>query len=77
MPFNMRWWTLSDFQKHIAGLTEAYYTSKGRAPPVIHTIGYRICRDGNDFLRELSSANRGSHRRVGAYASYSDADRAR
>jgi hypothetical protein len=57
-------WTFEDFKLHLELLQKNLYDKRGRKPPVIHTIGYQIDREGGKFLRRLSEAYRGRYRRV-------------
>lgn len=66
MPDSMKWWTLEDFIEHFNILNEAHYAKKGRKPPVVHTIGYAIDKEGGDFLRDFTKNFKGSYRRVGS-----------
>jgi len=64
MPRNMQWWTLPDFIEHFGLLQEAYYTAKGRKPPVVHAIGYGIDKEGEAFLRAFTKQYNGNFRKV-------------
>lgn len=57
-------WTLSDFVEHLAILNKQLYEPKGRKPPIIHSIGYQIDREGGQFLRGLATHYKGKYRRV-------------
>lgn len=63
-PPKPSFWTLSEFLKHLKLLHEHYYLKKGQKPPVIHCIGYKIDKEGNDFLKALSKEYKGKYRRV-------------
>jgi hypothetical protein len=57
-------WTLSDFIQHFEILYQNLYAKKGKKPPVIHTIGYQIDKEGGRFLQQLSNKYQGRYRRV-------------
>ncbi|MFW5803318.1 MAG: hypothetical protein ACOCWJ_05310, partial [Verrucomicrobiota bacterium] len=57
-------WTLQDFLTHLSMLTEEYYTDKGKKPPVIHSIGYQIDREGGRFLRKIAEEYDGRYRLI-------------
>ena len=59
-----RYWTLTEFLKHLKLLHEHYYIKKGKKRPVIHCIGYKIDRKGDKFLKALAKAYKGKYRRV-------------
>ena len=63
-PPTARYWTLAEFLKHLRLLHEHYYLKKGRKPPVIHCIGYKIDKEGNAFLKALAKEYKGKYRRV-------------
>jgi hypothetical protein len=65
MPDNMRWWSLEDFIEHFTLLHEQCYVKKGKKPPIVHTIGYAIDKEGGDFLQAFTKKYNGSYRRVG------------
>lgn len=57
-------WTLTDFVQHFGILQQAFYTSKGKKPPVVHAIGYAIDKEGNSFLKQFAELYHGRYRRV-------------
>ncbi|OGV67761.1 MAG: hypothetical protein A3K19_15675 [Lentisphaerae bacterium RIFOXYB12_FULL_65_16] len=57
-------WTLSDFIQHFEVLYQNLYAKKSKKPPVIHTIGYQIDKEGGRFLQQLSDKYQGRYRRV-------------
>ena len=59
-----RYWTLAEFMKHLKLLHEHYYLKKGKKPPVIHCIGYKIDKEGNAFLKAVAKEYKGKYRRV-------------
>ena len=63
-PPKDKYWTLTEFLKHLRLLHEHYYLKKGIKPPIIHCIGYKIDRDGDRFLRALAKKYKGKYRRV-------------
>jgi hypothetical protein len=65
MPDSMRWWSLEDFIEHFTLLHEQCYVKKGKKPPIVHTIGYAIDKEGGDFLQAFTKKYNGSYRRVG------------
>jgi len=63
-PPKPRYWTLTEFLKHLRLLHEHYYLKKGMKPPIIHCIGYKIDKDGDRFLKALAKKYKGKYRRV-------------
>jgi len=61
-PPKERYWTLTEFLKHLRLLHEYYYKSK--KPPTIHCIGYRIDKEGGCFLKAVAKKYKGKYRRV-------------
>lgn len=64
MPDDMKWWSLEDFIQHFDLLNEACYAKKGKKPPIVHTIGYAIDKDGGDFLQAFTKHYKGNYRRI-------------
>ncbi|MDZ4200124.1 MAG: hypothetical protein U1E27_12665 [Kiritimatiellia bacterium] len=64
LPEHFRWWTLADFVEHFQILNRELYEKIGKRPPTIHCIGYRVDRDGRDFLRALAEQYNGQYRSV-------------
>ena len=58
--------SFKDFIDHFELLNKELYSKKGKAPPVVHCIGYRIDPAGGEFLRDLAKQYKGKYRRVGS-----------
>jgi hypothetical protein len=64
MPAALQWWTIEDFIEHFTLLHEHCYSKKGKKPPVVHTIGYAIDKEGGEFLQAFTKKYNGSYRRI-------------